>query len=112
LIVPTDAIADANASIRPLTRGRMNWAIVVAVVADVLQVLVGPFGFTFFDEIVDVVAALIIWRLIGFHWMLLPTVGLEFIPLVDLLPTWTGCVLWVIRKRKQEIDSLKIKRTN
>jgi hypothetical protein len=35
-------------------------------------------------------------RLIGFHPLLLPTSVLEFLPLADMLPTWTGCVAIVV----------------
>jgi len=37
--------------------------------------------------------------------LLLPTFVVEFLPLVDLLPTWTGCVAVVValRKRQQAI---------
>jgi hypothetical protein len=38
----------------------------------------------------------VISRLIGFHPLLLPTFVLEFVPLTDMLPTWTGCVALVM----------------
>jgi hypothetical protein len=40
--------------------------------------------------------------LIGFHPLLLPTFVLEFVPLTDMLPTWTGCVALVMRARKRQ----------
>jgi hypothetical protein len=45
------------------------------------------------------------WRVLGFHPLLLPTFALEFLPIVDVLPTWTGCVALVValRKRQQAI---------
>jgi hypothetical protein len=98
--------------IRPLSRRRMFVAIGIAIVADVLQLASGPFGWAFFDEIVDVVTMLIMMRLIGFHWLLLPTFAVEFIPLADMLPTWTGCVLMVVRartKRQNELKQLSVK---
>ena len=39
-----------------LTRGRMVLALAVAVVADGLQLLLGPLGWFVVDEIIDVVA--------------------------------------------------------
>ena len=59
----------------------------------------------FADELLDVVAMILTWRLIGFHPLLLPTFVLEFLPLADMLPTWTGCVAIVValRKRQQAI---------
>ena len=41
-----------------LTPGRVRAAYAVAVVTDVLQILLGPFGWEFADEILDVAAAL------------------------------------------------------
>ncbi|MFZ1072682.1 MAG: hypothetical protein WAO21_04530 [Verrucomicrobiia bacterium] len=85
-----------------LTRMRIVFALAVAVVADGLQFLLGPFGWPFGDQAIDVVAmALTNWA-IGFHWLLLPTFVAELIPLVDELPTWTACVIAVIALRKRE----------
>jgi len=41
-------------------------------------------------------------KLLGFHWMFLPSFGLEVIPGLDLLPTWIGCVAFVVWQRKKE----------
>jgi hypothetical protein len=43
---------------------------------------------------------------VGFHWLLLPTFAMEFVPLLDELPTWTACVIAVIVLRKREQHSL------
>ena len=61
-----------------------------------------------FDEALDVVAAFVMWRLLGFHPLLLPTFVVEFLPVADLLPTWTGCVALVValRKRQQATPSV------
>ena len=85
-----------------LTRGRMAFALTVALVADTLQLLLGPLGWFIFDEIVDVLAMALICPAIGFHLLLLPTFVVELFPLVDMLPTWTGCVAAVIALRKRE----------
>ncbi|MBI2925684.1 MAG: hypothetical protein HYY24_08270 [Verrucomicrobia bacterium] len=88
-----------------LTRGRIVFALSVAVLADGLQVLLGPLGWAFFDEIIDVITmGLATWAL-GFHVLLLPTFVVEVIPLVDMLPTWTACVLAVavLRRREQRL---------
>src|SRR3989475_8949173 len=88
-----------------LTPGRVRFAYAVAVSTDLLQLLLGPFGWAFADELLDVAAMTLTWRLIGFHPLLLPTFILEFLPLADMLPTWTGCVAIVValRKRQQTI---------
>ena len=86
---------------RRLTPLRIGLAFAVAVVADGLQLLLGPFGLTFLDEIIDVIAMILEIALLGFHWLLLPTFAVEFIPVADLLPTWTGCVALVVSMRKK-----------
>ena len=85
-----------------LTRARMRAALIVAIAADVLQWCFGPFGWAGADQIIDIVAMICTCWLLGFHPLLLPTALLEFFPIVDLLPTWTGCVLLVIARRKKQ----------
>jgi hypothetical protein len=85
-----------------LTRRRIRAALVVAIVADVLQWCLGPVGLVGADQVIDIVAMACTAWLLGFHVLLLPTVFLEFLPVVDLLPTWTGCVLLVIARRKKQ----------
>jgi hypothetical protein len=85
-----------------LTRGRIAVAIAIAAVADFLQIVLLPLEWMFVQQIVDVIAmALTIW-LLGFHLLLLPTFAVEFIPVVDMLPTWTACVVAVIALRKRQ----------
>ncbi len=86
---------------RKLTRTRVVLALLVAVTADGFQIPANAFAWAFLPEIIDVIAmALTIWAL-GFHVLLLPTFVVELIPLVDMLPTWTGCVLAVIALRRK-----------
>jgi len=40
--------------------------------------------------------------LLGFHLLLIPTFLFELIPIVDMLPTWTGCVALLVSLRKKE----------
>src|SRR5689334_12524929 len=83
-----------------LTRSRIRTACAVAIATDILQFVLGPFGWAFSDEILDVIALVATTRLIGFHPLLLPTFILELVPVVDVLPTWTGCVALVVAIRK------------
>lgn len=85
-----------------LTRPRVRLAYAIAVTTDVIQLLLGPFGWAFADELLDVTAMILTWRLIGFHPLLLPTFVLEFLPITDLLPTWTGCVALVMALRTRQ----------
>lgn len=85
-----------------LTPTRVRAAYVVAVVTDALQMVLGPFGWAFADEILDVIAAAGMWRLLGFHPLLLPTFAIEFLPVSDMLPLWTGCVALVVASRQRQ----------
>jgi len=85
-----------------LTPQRVRLAYAVAVMTDALQLILGPFGWAFADELLDVTAMILTWRLIGFHPLLLPTFALEFLPVTDMLPTWTGCVAIVVALRKRQ----------
>ena len=87
--------------IPPLTRPRMFLALAVAVVADGLQILLGPLGWLFADQLIDAVAMLLTMRILGFHILLLPTFVVELVPLVDDFPTWIACVIAVIALRKR-----------
>jgi len=84
-----------------LTRSRIRAAYAVAIAADVLQFALGPLGWAFADEILDVLALILTTRLLGFHPLLLPTFVVELFPIVDMLPTWTGCVALVVAMRNK-----------
>jgi hypothetical protein len=85
-----------------ITRSRIIFALVIAVSADGLQFLLTTIGWFGPNQIIDVVTMIMVSRLIGFHWLLLPTFALELVPLADDLPTWTACVIAVIAIRKRE----------
>lgn len=89
-----------------LTRGRMAFALIVAVAVDGLQVALGPLGWVGMVQVLDVLAMVLTTLSIGFHVLLLPTFALEFIPLVDMIPTWTGCVVAVIALRKRSAATM------
>lgn len=94
-----------NAPARP-SRTRLLAAGAVAAVADLLQVFLFPFFFEGFlsplNNALDVVVAVALVWLLGWHWVLLPSLVAEAIPGLDLVPTWTGAVLWVaLRKGAQ-----------
>lgn len=85
-----------------LTAGRVRAAYAVAIGTDVLQFILGPFGWAGADEILDVAASALIWRVLGFHPLLLPTFLVELLPVTDMLPTWTACVALVISLRRRQ----------
>jgi hypothetical protein len=85
-----------------LTRTRVRVAYTVAIAVDALQLLAGPLGWAGADQVLDVGAALLISKAIGFHPLLLPTIALELLPVADMLPTWTGCVALVLLLRRRQ----------
>ena len=85
-----------------LPPSRIRAAYGAAIAVDVLQLALGPFGWVFVDEILDVVAMLVVSRLIGFHPLLLPTFLIELVPVADWLPTWTACVALVVALRRKQ----------
>ena len=92
----------SDTRVEMLTPTRVRFAYAVAVAVDVCQWLLGPLGWFFADQILDVAAAALISWAIGFHPLLLPAFALEFLPVADLLPTWTGCVWLVVRLRRNQ----------
>ena len=89
-----------------LSRRRIAAVLVIAAVSDALQVLTQPVAWAFVPAAIDVVAMVLTTALLGFHPLLLPTFIIELFPIVDALPTWTGCVAVVIalRKRSEPIE--------
>jgi hypothetical protein len=80
-----------------------RWAWAVAVVADLLQMGAFPFfawgALSPADDVVDLIVAVVLSRILGWHWAFLPTLVAELIPGVDLFPTWTAAVLYVTVQR-------------
>jgi len=85
-----------------VTRSSIRTAYALAVTVDVAQFILGPFGWAGVDEVLDAAAMIAMTRLLGFHPLLLPTFVLEFVPFTDMLPTWTGCVMLVVRARRRQ----------
>jgi hypothetical protein len=76
---------------------RLAWA--VALAADAIQIAVLPLfiagGLSPADTLIDVVTALILTKLVGWHWAFVPTLLAELVPGLDLFPTWTAAVFYV-----------------
>lgn len=80
----------------------MVLALMTAVAADGLQLSLNAFGFVGADQVIDAIAFVLTAWALGFHLLLLPTFVIELIPVADMLPTWTACVIAVIALRKRE----------
>ncbi len=86
-----------------LTPATVRAARLIAVGADLLQIALLPFffpgGFSPVNNVIDVVVAAVLLRLLGWHWAFLPTFAAELVPFVDLVPTWTAAVFLATRGR-------------
>src|ERR1700756_3680105 len=86
-------------------RSRFRAAMMLAMAADAIQII----GFPLFvegalsplDDILDFVAAVVLVRLLGWHWEFVPSLIAELVPGADLIPFWTLAVANVYRKWKQ-----------
>ena len=85
---------------------RLAWAIAIA--ADAAQILAFPLfaegALSPLDDALDLVVAVMLTRLIGWHWAFLPTLMVEVIPGVDLIPTWTAAMYLVTRQLAPKND--------
>jgi len=88
---------------------RQAW--LVALAADGIQILLFPFfaegALSPVDPLVDLAAAALLTRLLGWHWAFLPTLFAEMVPGLDLFPTWTAAVFYVTwRRARTQIEIL------
>src|SRR3974377_2196133 len=79
---------------------RLAWVVGLAADARELRVfplfLVGALSPA--DAVLDAVVAVVLVRLLGWHWAFLPTLMIEALPGADLFPTWTAAVFFVTRQ--------------
>jgi hypothetical protein len=84
---------------------RFRAAIVLAILADVLQLVVFPLfvegAESPADDILDLGVAVVLVRLLGWHWEFLPSFFAKLVPGADLVPFWTMAVANVYRKQKR-----------
>ena len=79
---------------------RLITAGIVAVVADIIQWLLIPFfselgALNPLNDILDIAVAGIMVSLLGFHWVFVPSALGKLVPVVDMMPFWTGAVFFV-----------------
>jgi hypothetical protein len=93
-------------SITILPGSRFRAAMVLAVLADALQIVVFPMfvegALSPADDLLDVGVAAALVHLLGWHWEFLPSFLVKLVPGVDLVPFWTMAVANVYRKSKQD----------
>jgi hypothetical protein len=96
------AVAQDTVTISPGWRFRA--AIVLAIIADALQIVVFPLfvegALSPADDLLDFGMAAVLVQLLGWHWEFLPSFLAKLVPGVDLVPFWTMAVANVYRKSK------------
>ena len=77
----------------------------LAAIADTVQIVLLPMfsegALSPADDLLDLLIAFVLVRLLGWHWEFLPSFFAELVPGVDLVPFWTLAVANVYRKWKQ-----------
>jgi hypothetical protein len=93
-------------TVRRLGVPRLAW--IVALATDAVQLAILPlFGAGWLspaNDALDVVVAVMLVRLLGWHPALLPTLVAELLPGVDLVPTWTAAVALIAWTRRDRGD--------
>jgi len=97
-----DATQDA---VTILPGSHFRAAMVLAVIADALQIIVFPLfvegALSPADDVLDFGVAALLVHLLGWHWEFLPSFLVKLVPGVDLVPFWTMAVANVYRKSKR-----------
>jgi hypothetical protein len=97
------AVTPDTITISPGSRFRI--AMMLAIIADTLQVVVFPLfvegALSPADDILDFGIAAVLVHLLGWHWEFLPSFLAKLVPGVDLVPFWTIAVANVYRKAKR-----------
>lgn len=83
---------------------RFRTAMVLAIIADALQIVVFPLfaegALSPAEDVLDFAVAAVLVTLLGWHWEFLPSFLGKLVPGVDLVPFWTMAVANVYRKSK------------
>jgi hypothetical protein len=80
---------------------------VVAIAADTMQIALLPLvlggAISPVNDAIDIVTAVVLTVLIGWHWAFLPAFVAEVVPFVDLVPSWTLAVFIATRGRGPDL---------
>jgi hypothetical protein len=85
------------------TAGRVVAARLIGVAADVIQIVLFPLfaagAASPWNDALDLLVALAMTWLVGWHWAFLPSLFAELVPGLDLVPTWTAAVFFATRAK-------------
>jgi hypothetical protein len=105
MTAPTDLNRE---SVKVSAGPRLRIAMILAVVADILQIAVFPLVIAGFesppDDVIDLCVGGVLTFLLGWHWEFLPSFAAKLIPGVDLVPLWTLAVANVYRKSRAQVS--------
>src|ERR1700680_1424244 len=83
---------------------RFQAAMILAIVADALQIAIFPMfvegAMSPAEDVLDFGVGALMVHLLGWHWEFLPSFFAKLVPGVDLVPFWTMAVANVYRKSK------------
>ena len=89
----------------PDSASHFRTAMMLAVLADALQIIVFPLfiagAASPADDALDIGIGALMVHLLGWHWEFLPSFFAKLVPGVDLVPFWTLAVANVYRKSKR-----------
>lgn len=89
----------------PTSAARIWLARGIAATADLVQIALLPFFaegvLSPFNDALDVVMAVVMTLLVGWHLAFLPSFVVELMPVADLAPTWTIAVLIATRRTQR-----------
>jgi hypothetical protein len=84
---------------------RLRAAMVLAILADLLQIVVFPLFLAGAesppDDVLDLGIGAVLTYLLGWHWEFAPSFLAKLMPGVDLVPCWTLAVANVYRKQRR-----------
>jgi hypothetical protein len=84
---------------------RFQAALILAIIADALQLIVFPLfvegAASPAEDLLDLGVGVALIRLLGWHWEFLPSFLAKLVPGVDLVPFWTMAVANVYKKSKR-----------
>jgi hypothetical protein len=87
----------------PLSPAQRREALLIALVADAVQLVLLPLfaegWLTPLNDALDLVVGFLLIRRLGWHVAFLPTFVAELLPMVDVFPSWTLAVWFVVRAR-------------
>jgi hypothetical protein len=102
-LTPGNDVNQGNLTISP--GPRLRAAMLLAVIADVLQMIVFPLfvegAASPADDILDLCMGGLLTWLLGWHWEFLPSFLGKLVPGVDLVPMWSLAVANVYRKSRR-----------